>query len=198
MTRNLVAALALVATALPAHASDTWTVDKAHSETLFSVRHLVSRVTGRFNDFQGVIVTDAAKPENSSVEFTIKAASIDTNMPDRDKHLRSADFFDVETHPLISFKSSRVEPAGENRFNVTGQLTMRGVSRELTLPVEFLGAQKDPWGNEKAGFTLETTLNRKDYGIIWNAALDAGGFLLGDDVRVTINIEATKKKAATD
>jgi len=198
MNRKFLAALALAAAAVPAGAADTWTLDLAHSETTFTVRHLLSKVSGRFDKFDGRIVTDAAKPENSSVEFTIEAATIDTNNEKRDAHLRSADFFDVEKHPTISFKSTRVEPLGQNRFNVTGELTMRGVTKQITLPVEFLGTQKDPWGNEKAGFALQTTINRKDYGIIWNQTLDAGGYLLGDDVQVSISLQAVKKKDAAN
>jgi len=195
MTRTLIAAIAITA-AVPAGAADNWTLDLAHSETTFTVRHLLSKVSGRFDKFDGRIVTDAAKPETSSVEFTIETASIDTNNEKRDAHLRSADFFDAEKHPTITFKSTRVEALGQNRFNVTGDLTMRGVTKPITLPVEFLGTQKDPWGNEKAGFALQTTLNRKDYGIVWNQTLDTGGYLLGDDVQVTINIEAVRKKDA--
>jgi polyisoprenoid-binding protein YceI len=195
MTRTLIAAIAITA-AVPAGAADNWTLDLAHSETTFTVRHLLSKVSGRFDKFDGRIVTDAAKPETSSVEFTIETASIDTNNEKRDAHLRSADFFDAEKHPTITFKSTRVEALGQNRFNVTGDLTMRGVTKPITLPVEFLGTQKDPWGNEKAGFALQTTLNRKDYGIVWNQTLDTGGYLLGDDVQVTINIQAVRKKDA--
>ena len=196
MTRKFFAALALATAALPTRAADTWSVDLAHSEATFTVRHLLSKVSGRFGEFEGRIVTDTAKPEASSVEFAIKAASINTNVEKRDTHLRSADFFDVEKYPRITFKSARIEPLGQNRFNVTGDLTMRGVTKQVTLPVEFLGTQKDPWGNERAGFALQTTLNRKDYGIVWNQTLDAGGYLLGDDVQVTINIEAVRKKDA--
>jgi polyisoprenoid-binding protein YceI len=194
MMRSFMAALSL-ATALPA-AADTWTVDPAHSETTFTVRHLLSKVSGRFDTFDAVVVTDAAKPEASSVEFTIQTASIDTNNDKRDAHLRSADFFDVEKYPTIAFKSTRIAALGQNRFDVTGELTMRGVTKQVTLPVEFLGTQKDPWGNEKAGFALQTTLNRKDYGIVWNQTLDAGGYLLGDEVQVSISLQVVKKKDA--
>ncbi|HSN56413.1 MAG TPA: YceI family protein, partial [Candidatus Sulfomarinibacteraceae bacterium] len=124
--------------------------------------------------------------------FTIQAASIDTRNADRDKHLRSADFFDVENHPLITFTSSKITRTGDNEFAVTGTLMMHGVSKTVTLPVTFLGEAKDPWGNTKAGFEIETTLDRKDYGIIWNKALDAGGLLLGDEVEVEISLQTTK------
>jgi len=196
MTRRLLAALAIAAAAVPTHAADSWAVDPAHSEVTFSVRHLLSRVSGRFGEFQGMIVTDSDNPAASSVEFTIKAASIDTNVEKRDAHLRSADFFDVEKHPTITFRSTRLTATGPNRYDVTGQLTMRGVTRETTIPVEFLGTQKDPWGNERAGFSLQTTINRKDYDIVWNQTLDAGGYLLGDDVQVSVNLEAVRAKDA--
>jgi polyisoprenoid-binding protein YceI len=185
-----VAALA----AVPAAAADTYVIDKAHSEALFTIKHLMSRVTGRFNDFSGAVSVDPADPAASSVEFTINAASIDTQVADRDKDLRSPNFFDVEKYPTITFKSSKVTPAGKDKYTVEGTLTLHGVSKTVSLPVEFLGFGKDPWGNEKAGFAVETTLNRKDYGLLWNKALDQGGFLLGDDVKVVINLETAKKK----
>jgi len=175
-------------------AADTYVVDKTHSEALFTIKHLMSRVTGRFSDLSGSIAVDVANPAASSVEFTINAASIDTNAADRDKDLRSPNFFDVEKYPTITFKSSKVTPAGKDKFTVEGSLTMHGVAKQVSLPVEFLGFGKDPWGNDKAGFAVETVLNRKDYGLNWNKALDQGGFLLGDDVKVVISLEAAKKK----
>jgi polyisoprenoid-binding protein YceI len=193
--RRLAVALALAGLAAsPALAADTWTVDKAHSETSFQIRHMMAKVRGSFNDFSGTIVADAAKPESSTVEFTIKTASIDTNNEGRDKHLRSADFFDAEKFPEITFKSTKVVAKGKDKFDVTGPLTMHGVTKEVTLPVTFLGTQKDPQGNDKAGFEISATLNRKDYGIVYNRALDAGGFVLGDEVWVSVNLETNKKK----
>jgi polyisoprenoid-binding protein YceI len=155
---------------------------------------MMSRITGRFSDFSGTINVDTGNPAASSVEFTISAASVDTSLPDRDKDLRGPNFFDVEKYPTLSFKSSKIAPASKDKFTVDGTLTMHGVSKPLSLVVEFLGFGKDPWGNDKAGFALETTLNRKDYGLVWNKALDQGGFLLGDDVKVVINLETAKKK----
>ena len=188
----------LLATALlvasPALAQGTYTSDKAHSEFNFEIRHLVSRVSGRFNDFTATLKLDPAAPDTSSVEVVIKATSIDTRIEDRDKHLRSADFFDVEKYPEITFKSTKIKSTGKDAYDVTGNFTMRGVTKEITLPVTFLGFIKDPRGNQRAGFSSETKLNRKEYGINWNRALDAGGFLLGDDVRVTVNMEAVEKK----
>jgi polyisoprenoid-binding protein YceI len=189
------ALLALVLTARPALAAETYTVDKAHSDAVFTIRHLMSKVTGRFTDLNGTISIDRAKPEASSVEFKIQAASIDTHEPDRDKHLRSADFFDAEKNPEITFKSKAIKPTGKDTYDVTGTLTIRGVSKEITLPVSVLGEMKDPRGQEKIGFETTTTLNRKDYGVSWNRALDAGGYILGDDVKITITLEAGKQAA---
>jgi polyisoprenoid-binding protein YceI len=168
----------------------TYKIDKSHSEAIFQVRHLVTKVRGRFTDFEGAIEFDEANPEHSSVQFTIAATSIDTAEPDRDKHLRSADFFDVETFPQITFRSKTITKRGTESFDVTGDLTMHGVTREVVLPVAHLGKAKDPWGNERLGFEAETTLNRKDYGLTWNAALETGGFLVGDDVKVSLQIQA--------
>jgi polyisoprenoid-binding protein YceI len=177
--------------------AETYNVDKAHSEVLFSVRHMgVSKVTGRFNDFTGVVNGDPAKPQEASVEFTIKTTSIDTNDAGRDKHLRSADFFDVEKFPEMTFKSSKITAKGQNQFDVTGTLTLHGVAKEVTLPVTLAGPVKDPRGNEKVGFEATTKLNRKDYGITWNRALDAGGVVVSDEVQVTVNLEAAKAKPA--
>ncbi|HEX6097520.1 MAG TPA: YceI family protein [Thermoanaerobaculia bacterium] len=178
--------------ALPVLAQETWTVDKSHSTANFKIRHFTANVVGAFNDFDGTITLDRANPAKSSVEFTIQAASIDTNSENRDKHLRSADFFETEKFPTITFKSTAVAPKGKDAFDVTGDLTMHGVTKRVTLPVTFGGFMKTQRG-EKAGFEIETTLNRKDYGITWNRALDEGGFMLSDDVKVTINLEMNKK-----
>ena len=181
--------------ALPLLAAETFTVDKVHSAAEFKIRHMVSNVGGKFDDFGGTVNVDRANPANSSVEFTIQAASVDTNTPDRDKHLRSADFFDVEKFPTITFKSVKVAPTkSKDTYDVLGDLTIHGVTKRVTIPVVFLGFVKDPWGNERAGFELETTLNRKDYGLVWNQTLDQGGYLLGDDVKIAVNLETVKKK----
>ena len=168
----------------------TYKIDKSHSEAIFQVRHLVTRVRGRFSDFEGTIVLDEANPERSSVEFTIQATSIDTNEPDRDKHLRSDDFFAVEQFKTLTFKSKKVTKRGAETFDVVGDLTIRGVTKEITLPVTHLGKAKDPWGNDKIGFETEVTINRKDYGLQWNAPLETGGFLVGDEVKVSLSIQA--------
>ncbi len=142
---------------------------------------------------QGVIEFDPAHPESGRVEVTIDAASIDTRNEQRDNHLRSPDFLNVEQYPTITFVSKRIEPLGDNRFRVVGDLTLRGVTREVALDAEFLGVGKDPWGGERAGFTARTKLNRHDFGASWNVALEAGGFLVGDTLDVTLDIEAVRK-----
>ncbi len=191
----LLAASALPGTAaVPASATGTWNVDKVHSEVAFQVRHFVSKVRGVFTDFAGTIKIDAEKPETSSVEFTIKAASINTNEPKRDAHLRSPDFFDAEKFPELKFTSRKVVRKTDTTYDVVGDLTIHGVTKEITLPVTFSGVLKDPWGLERAGFETSITLNRQDYGIKWNKALDQGGYMLSDDVSVTINLETTKAK----
>ena len=192
--RSLLSLAAAALAAIPATAADTYVVEKAHSDALFTIKHMMSRITGRFGDFSGTISVDTGNPAASSVEFTINPASVDTSLPDRDKDLRGPNFFDVEKYPTLSFKSSKITPASKDKFTVNGTLTMHGVSKPLSLAVEFLGFGKDPWGNDKAGFAVETVLNRKDYGLNWNKALDQGGFLLGDDVKVVISLEAAKKK----
>ena len=194
MNRTFVTLALAAGLAAPATA-DTFVVDKAHSSATFSIRHLMSRVNGRFTDFTGTIVGDPAKPAEAKVEFTIKAASIDTAQEGRDKHLRSADFFDAEKYPDITFKSTKITPAGgKDKYDVAGNLTIHGVTKPVTLPVTYLGSLVDPYKNEKFGFEVTTTLNRKDFGIVWNAALDAGGTVLSDDVAVTVNLQAARRK----
>lgn len=194
MNRKLLAAAVLTTLAALPLRAETFVIDPAHSEVSFQIRHLVSQVRGRFNDFSGTVQMDPKNLPASSVEFHIKATSIDTNVADRDKHLRSADFFDVEKYPEIIFKSESIKSAGKDKYNVAGTLTMHGVSKKVTLPVTFLGQGKDPWGGTRAGFETATTLDRKEYGIVWNKAIDNGGALLGDDVKIDINLE-TKKEA---
>ena len=193
--RSAAIALGAALLASTALAGETFVVDTPHSEATFQVRHFVTKVRGRFNDFTGTINVDRANPAASSVELKINTASLDTAHPGRDKHLRSADFFDVEKYPEITFRSSKVVPRGQDRYDVTGTFTMHGVSKEITVPVSFLGFMGSG-PSEKAGFSADFTLNRKDYGIVWNRALDAGGTVLGDDVLVSVNIEANPPKPA--
>jgi polyisoprenoid-binding protein YceI len=176
-------------------AAEPFAVDNGHSEPNFQIRHILSKLSGKFDDFSGKINIDRAKPAASSVEFTIKTASINTGNADRDKDLRGPNFFEVDKNPEITFKSSTIVPSKKKDvYDVTGDLTMHGVTKKITIPVESGGFGKDPWGNERTGFSVTTTLNRKDYGINWNKALDNGGVLLGDDVTININLEAIKAK----
>ncbi len=171
-----------------------WDIDTVHSSVGFTVRHLViSKVRGRFARWSGSLVLDDARPENSRVEARIEAASIDTHEPQRDAHLRSSDFFDTDKHPAIEFRSSRIEQAGEQRYQVAGDLTIAGVTRPVRLEVEALGRAKDPWGGERAGFSARTTIDRRDFGLIWNQALEAGGVVVGEKVEIGIEIEAVKR-----
>jgi len=172
----------------------TFAIDTTHSEAAFSVRHLITKVRGRFTDFSGAIAFDADQPAQSKVTFVIQAASIDTNTPDRDKHLRSADFFAVDQFPTVTFESTAITAAGGNDYQVAGDLTMRGITKAIVIPVTLLGTAVDPWGNEKLAFEGEVTVNRKDYGLNWNAALEAGGFLVGDDVKISLTIQAAAAK----
>ena len=193
--KSLALAAALLTSTSVFAAQETFTSDKSHSEASFKVRHLMSSVRGHFNDYDAVINVDRANLAKSTVEFKINANSIDTGHGDRDKHLNSEDFFFTEKYPTITFKSTAIaKTKKKDVYNVTGDFTMRGVTRRLTLPVTFLGFGKDPWGNERAGFELETKLNRKDFGINWNKALDNGGVLLSEDVVVNISLETIKKK----
>jgi polyisoprenoid-binding protein YceI len=178
-------------------ATNSWDIDVGHSAIHFWVRHMIiSKVHGRFARWSGVIQLDEQDLARSSVDVRIEAASIDTQVADRDAHLRSADFLDVAQHPDLTFRSRRIEKRGDG-YRVTGDLAIRGVSREVTLEAEFAGIGKDPWGNTRAGFSARTSLDRRDYGLVWNAALEAGGVLVGEKVEITIELEAVKKAAAT-
>jgi len=179
-------------TALSASATDvrTFQIDKGHSEVTFQVRHLLTKVRGHFSDFDGAIQFNAAAPEASSVTLTIQAGSINTNQPDRDKHLRSGDFFAIDEFATLTFASTGMTRTAEGAYEVAGDLTIRGVTRPITLPVTFLGTARDPWGAERLAFETETTINRKDFGLNWNAALETGGFLVGDEVRIAVSVQA--------
>jgi polyisoprenoid-binding protein YceI len=170
-------------------------VDPDHSGVGFTIRHFVSNVSGRFKDFDGVLKYDKANPAASSVSFTVQAKSIDTDNDDRDNHLRSPDFFDVEKFPTLTFTSTSVKAADADTLEVTGDLTIKGVTKKVTIPVDILGSVKTPRG-EKAGFETSFKLDRKEYGITWNRALDTGGAVLGDDVKVNISIESDRQADA--
>jgi polyisoprenoid-binding protein YceI len=180
----------MTATQIATKTVQAYTIDKTHSEVTFQVRHLLTKVRGRFSDFAGTVRVDEEDARNSSVSLRIDAASVETNSSDRDQHLRSDDFFAVATFPTIAFDSSRVVRTGADTYDVTGTLTIRGIAQEITLPVSSLGTAKDPWGNARAGFETELTINRKDFGLNWNAALETGGFLVGDEVRISVSIQA--------
>ena len=193
-TRFTAIAVAVLVSA-SAFAAETFSIDRSHSNATFKIRHMMSNTAGNFGDFKGTVTVDREAPAKSAVEFTISAASINTGSEDRDKHLRSADFFDVAQYPEITFKSTKIEPTKtKDLYNVTGNFSFHGVTKQITLPVTFLGFAKDPWGNERAGFELQTTINRKDYNMTWNKTLDQGGMLLSDDVKIDINLEVVKKK----
>jgi polyisoprenoid-binding protein YceI len=175
-----------------------WDFDHAHSSVDFTVKHLlVSKVRGRFTKWTGTLELDEQDVSRSHVEVDIDVASVDTHEPQRDAHLRSGDFFEVEKHPRMTFKSKKVAEKGKDHLLVTGDLTLRGTTREVTLDVERGGVvAKDPWGKRRAGFTATATINRKDYGVSFNQVLDQGGLALGEDVAITIEIEATAAPAA--
>ena len=180
-------------TAVPRTPS-TWDIDTVHSSVGFTVRHLViSKVHGRFARWIGTLTLDDARPERSRVEARIEAASIDTHEPQRDAHLRSADFLDAEKHPEITFHGTGITRTGEGRFELAGDLTIAGVTRPVRLEVEALGRTKDPWGGERAGFTARTTIDRRDFGLVWNQALETGGVVVGEKVEITIEVEAVRK-----
>lgn len=174
-------------------ALEKWNFDPVHSHVGFSVRHMmISKVNGLFKVWSGTLEADEANPAASHVEVEIDAASIDTQEPKRDEHLRSADFLDAANHPKITFRSTQVAKANEDHYRVTGVLTIRGTSKEVVLDTEFAGRQKDPWGGERAGFSATVTIDRKDFGLTFNMPLDGGGLLVGDKVNITLDIQAVK------
>ena len=172
----------------------TWAIDAAHSHVEFAVKHLmISTVKGRFAEVEGTVTIDEANPANSRVEAKIAAASIDTREPQRDGHLRSADFFDAENHPYLTFVSTRVEPKSDEEFVVYGDLTIRGVTQPVALEAEYQGRNKSPFGTTVAGFSAKTRINRKDFGLNWNDALETGGVLVGDEVKINLEVEVVQQ-----
>jgi len=170
-----------------------WNIDPVHSGINFSIRHMVvSKVRGRFAKYAGTIALDESDLARSAVEMTIDASSIDTGTPQRDAHLRSPDFFDVEKFPELRFRSKSLEKVGDEAYRVIGELTIRDVTREVSLDVEYGGRAKDPWGNERIGFVAKTAIDRKDFGLGWNQLLEAGGVLVGDRVDVELEVQAVK------
>lgn len=188
--RPALAALALLVVASAAFAAPAkYTIDKTHTEVGFGVRHFFTKVNGRFNEFQGTIVFDEKDASKISVDASAATASIWTDNEKRDGHLRSADFFDAEKYPSLTFKSTKVTANGKNKYKIAGDLTMRGVTKPVVFDGEFFGAGVTGMGG-KAGFAATTVVNRKDFGILWNKALDNGGMMLGEEVTISLNIEA--------
>ncbi len=172
----------------------SWIIDPAHSEIGFKVKHMMfTTVSGHFDKFSAEIESDGDSFENASVDFKAETASVNTNNGDRDNHLRSADFFDSENYPSLLFKSDTIKKLSDNKYLVKGMMTIKDVSKEIELNADYSGLLKDPWGNSKAGFLLETTINRKDFGLTWNAALETGGVLVSEDVRIICEIQLQKQ-----
>ena len=174
----------------------TWTLDPSHSLVEFSAKHMmITTVKGRFADVTGTIVIDEENPDRSTVEVEIATPSIDTRSEQRDAHLRSADFLDVDNFPTIVFRSKRIEGAhaeAGDSFQVIGDLTIRGTTREVTLDATFEGTGKDPWGGERASFSAQTTIDRRDFDLTWNVALETGGILVSNQIKLTLEVQATK------
>lgn len=173
-----------------------WQLDAAHSSVNFTVRHMMfSKVRGQFTQWSGLLEFDPAQPQAAKLEVKVEAASVNTNDAQRDAHLKSADFFDVEKFPQLTYKSGAVEAVDKTHFRLQGQLTLHGVTKPVTLNVEYAGHGRDPWGGDRAGFTATASINRKDFGLNWNQALEAGGVLVSDQVEITLEIQAVAVKA---
>lgn len=194
---NIFAPALILAAASAQAAPAEYKIDQGHSEVGFSVTHLmISTVRGKFKEFDGSFMFDPDKGTVSDANFTVKTKSVDTNEPKRDEHLRGADFFDVEKFPEMTLKNSKITKAGKNKYKWVGDLTIRGVTKPVTLNLDYKGSMKDPWGNQKAGFAATGKINRKDYGLTWNKALEAGGVTVGDEVTINLDIEAQQQQAA--
>jgi polyisoprenoid-binding protein YceI len=172
-----------------------WKIDPAHSEINFSVRHMmISNVRGRFETFSGEVNFDEAQPNQSTVDVLVEMASINTRDSKRDAHLRSPDFFDAEKYPLLKFRSKHIEIVTEDQAKVVGDLTIRDQTREVTLDATYAGSSKSPWGSTSAGFSASTRINRKDWGLGWNVALETGGWLVGDEIKIDLELEIVKQE----
>lgn len=175
----------------------SWQIDTAHSEILFSVRHMMlSKVRGQFEKFNGSVNFDETNPAATTVEVEIDAASINTREAQRDAHLKSPDFFDVEKYPTLTFKSTAVEMSDESHALLRGDLTIRGKTRPVTMDVEYIGQAKSPWGATSAGFSARTKINRKDWDLTWNVALETGGWLVGEGIEISLEVELVKQPEA--
>lgn len=178
-------------------ATSRWSLDPTHSSVEFAVRHMmVATVKGVFKSLSGTVELDEGDWGKSAVTVEIEASSVDTGVADRDNHLRSPDFFDAAKHPKILFRSTSIEPDGGDRGKVYGEVTLLGITRPVTLDVTYLGEIQDPWGNRRRGYAAETALNRKDFGMNWNQILDSGGVLVGDKVKVVLNVETVERARA--
>ena len=177
----------------------TWKIDSSHTSATFSVRHMmVTNVRGEFQKVSGTVQFDAAAPEKSAIDVVIEVASVSTRDAQRDTHLKSADFFDVENHPLMTFKSKSIKAKGAGHYALTGDLTIRGATHEVTLDVEGPSPEhKDPWGMTRIGASASTKIKRSDFGLKWNAALETGGVLVGDEVKIELDVELIKEAAAS-
>ena len=171
-----------------------WSIDPTHSEIGFKVKHMMfTNVSGKFNDYEATIASDENNFENATINFSADIKSIDTGNTDRDNHLRSADFFDIENSPKMTFKSNSFTKVNDGNYELSGKLNIRGTEKEVKLPVEFSGIMTDPWGNTKVGLNITGKINRKDWGLNWNSALEAGGVLVSDDVRLNIELQFAKQ-----
>lgn len=188
-----VLALAVLFAATPLFAA-TYNVDLDHTTVSFKIKHLLSNVRGQFDKFEGTIEYEPGKPETWAASGSIDVDSIDTNVPERDKHLKSPDFFDLEKYPKITFKTTGVREATETSAKLDGTLTMHGVEKPITLDLTINGVAKDPWGNTRASFSAVTSIDRKDFGIVYNSTLETGGLLLGEIIDVELEVEALLKK----
>lgn len=190
---RIIALVAVLAAAAPSLRAEVYEIDASHSQVGFRIRHLVGKVPGRFTSFSGTIEFTPGKPSSWRTDAKIDAASINTDNEKRDGHLKSPDFFDAAQYPAITFKSTKVTEAKGETAKLHGDLTMHGVTKPVVLDLELGGTTKDPWGNTRAGFTATGVINRKDFGIVWNKALDAGGLMLGEEVALSLDIEAVLK-----
>jgi polyisoprenoid-binding protein YceI len=193
---TLAAGLAALMTLPVSAGTTTWQIDPAHTAAQFSVKHLaISTVRGGFSNVKGTVILDDADVSKSSVDVTIDVSTVDTRTPDRDKDLKSDKFFDVAKYPTMTFKSTKVEQAGAGKLKVTGDLTIRGTTKSVVLDVDGPTAPvKDPWGNQRSAVTATTKINRQDFGVKWNATMDNGGVVVGDEVSITIDAEMVQKK----
>ena len=174
-------------------ATTKWTIDPTHSEIGFKVKHMMfTNVSGKFDTYEGTIETEENDFTTAKISFSAAIASIDTRNTDRDNHLKSGDFFDAENYPKLTFKGASFTKVNDHNYELTGDLTIKGVSKEVKLPVEFSGLMQDPWGNTKVGLNIEAKINRKDWGLNWNAALETGGVLVGEEVKLIIDLQLAK------